>query len=202
MTELTLRHETIDATPTSWELDDVLRLDVDQTRTSLNALVAALKGRTVSMNDARPLLGNLVKNLIRLGFQDDGSDNIQTLVCEVSTVLAALRARYQQSNLFFSPLSADPPIDTDAYWYFSSDSNVRIRVNAVDRTALIELARRYRGAWMLLVPGKVVKEIADADPIGVINALNETSERLKRVAFNFKVTSQQLNILVAFFRDA
>lgn len=202
MTELTLHHEIIDTTPASWELDDVLHLNVDQTRTSLNALVAALKDHTVSMENARRLLGNFVKNLIRLGLQDGDSDNIQTLVCEVSTVLAALRGRYQQSNLFLSPPSAHPPTNTDAYWYFSNDSNARIRINVVDQTALIELARRYRGVWILLVPGKVVKEIADADPIGVINALNETSERLKRVNFNFKVTSQQLNILVAFFRDA
>ena len=202
MTELILRHETLDTTPASWGLDDVFRLDVDQTRTSLNALVATLKDRTVNQLVARQLLGNFVKNLIRLGLQDGGSDNIQTLVCEVSTVLAALRTEYQQSELFFSPLIVDPPIDTDAYWYFSSVPSVRIRINVADRTALIELARRYRGAWMLLVPGKVVKEIANADPIGVINALNEASERLKRVAFNFKVTSQQLNILVAFFRDA
>ena len=202
MTELTLRHETLDNTPTSWGLDDVLRLDVDQTRTSLNALVAALKGCTVSMDNARSLLGNFVKNLIRLGLQDGSSDNIQTLVCEVSTAIAALRPRYQQGILFLSPLDVDPPTDTDAYWYFSTNSNVRIRVNVADRTTLIELARQYRGAWMLLIPEKVVKEIANADPIGVINALNETSERLKRTAFNFKLTSQQLNILVAFFRDA
>lgn len=204
MTELTLHREiTDDTTPTSWLLEDILQLDVEQTRTSLNALVAGLKDRTVSANEARSLLGNFVKNLIRLGAQEGGSDNMQALVCEVVTVIAALRTRFQRSDLYLSPSNTNPPEYTDSYWYFSGDdSRVTIWVTSADRIALTKLVHQYRGAWLLLVPKATIEEISNIDPIGIINALNETSERLKRVNFNFKVTSQQLNILVAFFRDA
>jgi hypothetical protein len=70
------------------------------------------------------------------------------------------------------------------------------------REALATAAIRWGGPWLAFATEEVLKGIAEEDGGGLLGEMAELVRRTSLVTFETKMSSNQLNILQAFFKDA
>ena len=135
-----------------------------------------------------------LKALLILGDTHDcNDDNMVWLFAELFVLITAL-SKVNYNVLKFEKIQTGKTVRESARFLgvtFEGHMPLINRFSKMGKTG---------GIWTILLLEQDVKELADTDPVAIINAVGEILHYAKSVSFSIKLDNHQLNILKSFFR--